>query len=699
MFVHPRLSKTLSKAASALVCAAAIFGAGCHGQGNTSYYGIAWVTLTSEPAPQYASYVVTIDSITLTRSDGYAVTAVGTPEVVDLAQIHNIAELWSSGAIPDGTYVSATITVDYSNALIAVRDGDVAVSLCAVISTACLKATVLDASSKAAPTTYAITVQFDPLTRPTITPTFASTSAALMAVDFDLSASGYIDNSTSPPTVYVQPYMSVGHEPSDTKLIRVRGPLANSSVDVNTYTVYIRPFYDEANNIGQVTLFNQPTTVYTLNGKSLIGTAGLNALSVLSAGSTMTAGYTTFQPDYNPLNGAYAGRFNLQYVVAGSTLEDVYTDGISGDVIARTGNTLTLRGTTLILTTEDSFVYEVADCDVVVGSGTTVTADDNPLLTNLTPNSIAVGDHITARGTYTLASSGSCGLATLGEAVYLDSTGTKATNTGSVRLQPSEAFGTLVSAASGSLVMDLTSIDNWPAAAYNFTGNGTPTPAPTAFSVDTEGLSLPAGTVPGDPIFVSGYASPFGTAPPDYRSYALNNELSVQTAGASLGGGVPTTPGTGGCAVGSQVCDPAVLSVLWTAGTTTPFTTFSDQSVVINLANTALTAATIQIGPETFTLSSLPSSPVIVPTPNATTETFAPRYTWGDPLTSTVDAASTTYDVASTTEFAASSSFSAFVSGVTATLTSTAPAKQLVARGIYDRTTNTFTATAIDLAL
>lgn len=682
--MKPRLSKTLLKAASAFVCVAAVFAAGCHRQGNTSFYGIAWVDVTTEPAPQYASYIVSIDSIVLTRSDNTQYTAVATPEIVDLTQIHDFAELWSSGAIPDGTYVSATITVDYTDAVVMVRDGNVPV-----------QATLLDVVTKAAPTTYAITVQFDPLTQPTITPTFASTSAALMAINIDLPASGYIDYSTSPATVYVRPYVSIGHLPSDTKLIRVRGPLANSSVDVDTYTVYIRPFYDEANNIGQVTLFSQANTAYTLNGQTYIGNSGLNALSVLSAGSTMTAGFTTFQPDYNPSNGAYAGRFNLQYVVAGSTLEDVYTNGISGDVVARTGNTLTLRGPTLIVTTNDSFAYDVADCSVLLGSGTIVTADDNPLLKNLTESSIAVGDHITARGIYTAAPSGqSCGLLTFGEAVQLDATGTSATNTGSVRLQPNEAFGTLVSASSGSLVMDLTSIDNWPAAAYNFAGNGTPTPTAAAFSVNTEGLTLPAGTAPGDPIWVSGYASPFGQAPPDYLSYALNNELSVQTAGGPLGGAGPTTPGTGGCGVGSQVCDPAVLSVNWTAGTTTPFTTFSDASIVINLANTAITTATIQIGPESVLMTSLPASPVIVATTNATTETFAPRYTWGDPV-----AASTTETVTSTTQLFAASSFSSFISGVDAMLSTTEPAKQFVARGIYDRATNTFTATAIDFAL
>jgi Domain of unknown function (DUF4382) len=690
MFVHPRFCKTLSKAASAFVCAAAIFAAGCHGQSNISNYGIAWVSVTAEPAPQYASYVVTIDSITLTRSDATQYTAVGTPEVVDLAQLTNFAELWSSGAIPNGTYVGATITIDYTYAAISVRKGNVAVPAKLV--------DLLNTTPNTAPTTYQIEVAFDPLSQPTITPTFASTSAALLALNFDLSASGYIDMSTAVPVVYVRPYVSIGHEPSDTKLIRVRGALANSSVSVDTYTAYIRPFYDEANNLGQLTLFSQPNTVYTLNGDMYVGDAGLTALSILSAGSTMTAGFTTFQPDYNPLNGAYAGRFNLQYVVAGSSLEDNYTDGISGDVIARTGNLLTLRGATLILTTANTFYYETADCNVLLGPDTIVTADDNPLLTSLRASSVAVGDRIVARGLYQAtgapAATGACGDAYFGEPVELNSTGTSATNTGSVRLQQSEAFGTLVSAAPGNVVMDLASIDYWPAAVYDFAGNGTPTPVPTAFSVNTEGLTLPAGTVPGDLVYANGYASALGQAPPDYLAFALNNELSVQTAGGSLGGGVPTTPGSGICGVGSQVCNPAVLSVNWLASTTTPFTSFTDESFIIDLGNAAITSATIQIGPESFTLASLPSSPVIVPTTNAKTQTFAPRYSWGNPVTST-----TTTTVDATTVLNLTSSFPVFVAGVNTMLGTTEPAKQLTARGIYNRATNTFTAAQIDFAL
>ena len=43
-----------------------------------------------------------------------------TPETVDLTKLENIAELWSSATIPDDTYMSATITLDYTNAAISV---------------------------------------------------------------------------------------------------------------------------------------------------------------------------------------------------------------------------------------------------------------------------------------------------------------------------------------------------------------------------------------------------------------------------------------------------------------------------------------------------------------------------------------------------------------------------------------------------
>lgn len=669
-----RFRKHRYRALSALICAAAILTAGCHRQNNISYYGIAWVTLTDEPG-DFTSYIVTIDTITLTRNDGLVVTAVGTPEIVDLTQLSNVAELWSSGAIPTGTYTSATITLDYTNA-----------SISAMVNGVAQTARVVDAYTDVAPTTYAVTVNFDADQPMVITNTYASTSAQRLMIDIDLAASNRVDLSVSPVLVYVKPFVTVGVLPADTKLTRVRGPLINSSVDVDTYTVYIRPFYDEANNIGTITMFSQDNTVYTINGNTYVGAAGLNAISLLSAGSTMTAAYTTFQPDYNALNAASAGKFNMVYVIGASTLEDVYTEGISGDVTARSGNTLTLQGSTLFLNTADTFTYEIADTYVLVGPKTIVTADDNTTLKNLDYNSIAVGQHITARGIYGVLADGT---------TQIDATGTQSTNTGSVRLQPTELWGSLVSSASGSLVLDLQTINNWPAGDYHFKGNGPTAPVASAFAVDTGTLAPPAGTAAGDPLWLDGFFTPFGSAPPDFDALAVNNESSVQLAGGILGGGAATSPGVGDCGLGSQVCDPASLQVVWTvAGTSLPFSVFSATGLVIDLANTHLASAVIRIGPESIALKSLPSSPLLVSTSVPITSTFSPRFVFGNPHTAT-----TTTAITSTTKLSQYHDFADFVAGLNKNIDADNLVEQLTARGIYDRAANTFTATSIDVVL
>jgi hypothetical protein len=494
-----------------------------------------------------------------------------------------------------------------------------------------------------------------------------------------------VDRSVSPAKVYVRPMVTVGVQPADTKLIRVRGPLINSSVNVNTYTVYIRPFYDEANNIGTLTLFSQPNTIYTLNGKTYVGNNGLDALSVLSAGTTMTAGYTTFQTDYNPANGATAGKFNLAYVVAGSTLEDIYTEGMTGDVIARTDDTLTLLGSTLILNTADTYSYEFEDTKVLLGSGTIVTADNNSTLTGLNSASISVGQHVTVRGLYNVLADGT---------TEIDSTGTSAQNTGSVRLQSTELWGPLVSSAAGSLAMDVQTINDWPVSDYTFTGNGAAAVNAAAFQVDTGSIPLPLGAVNGDPLWASGFTTPFGTAPPDFIANAVNDESSVQLAGGAVGGAMPTTPGTLACGLGSQVCDPATLEVIWDPGIPTPLLGLSDDGFSINLDADYLYSAVIRIGPEYINVPSLPASPQVVPTTLVPTSTFAPRYTVGVFATAT-----TTSTVTSTTAFHTYSSFPSFVSETLQTVSLDARGLQLAAKGVYNRTTNTFTATSIDFVL
>jgi len=174
----------------------------------------------------------------------------------------------------------------------------------------------------------------------------------------------------------------------------VCGAADQLSLGVDTYTVYVQPFYDEVNrgSLGTLSIFNDPNaTVYTISGTTYVGTPGLSALSQTSAGSTLTAAYTTYKPTPTLNASVTAGKFTSTYVVAGATLEDYYTSGLEGDVIARSGNTLTVRGATLEYlygTASPSTGYNSAyintpDAVVLVGPGTIVTADDNATLKGL----------------------------------------------------------------------------------------------------------------------------------------------------------------------------------------------------------------------------------------------------------------------------------------------------------------------------
>jgi sulfur transfer complex TusBCD TusB component (DsrH family) len=612
--------------------------AGCHSHNRTSGFGIGWVTLSDTPG-DFTGYTVNVNSITLKGSVVGTVTAVATPETVDFTKLNNISELWSSANIPNDTYTSATIVLAYTNANISVMVNGVPT-----------KAKVVDTTG-AAVTTQTISVTLDTGHPLVITPTYASTSAQRLAVDFNLAASNVVNLATSPPTVTVKPFVTVATSAPDTKPIRVRGPLINSSVNLGTYTVYIRPFFDAVNNLGALTIFNGPNTVYTVNGTTYVGTPGITALSQSSAGSTETAAYTTYEPTLTP--STTAAKFNATFVVAGSTLEDFYTQGIEGDVIARAGNTLTLRGSTLQFNNGMS-QYNNADAVVLIGPATIVTAEDNTTLSGLNYNSIAVGQHIIARGLYTLPAS---------KVVTVDATGASSANTGSVRLIPTELWGPLVSMAPGNLAMNLATIDDWPVSNYNFTGNGPAAVTPTSFSVATGGLAIPAGLVAPDPVWVEGIVAPFGSAPPDFTAFSIKSELSV----------------------------PARLQVDWlSVGTTAPFATLTNTGLTIDLANAHFSSGMIRIGSESIDLKSLAATPTIVPAaapapPAGLPAVFLPQFAIGN------------LSAPNTTSVTVFNSFANFVTQLPRSIVAATPALHFVATGTYNRGSNIFTASSIDV--
>jgi hypothetical protein len=647
--VHSSFKKNKARKLAAWLCACTLglLAAGCHHNNLNSGFGVAWTSLTTaDDMGQFTSYIVAVDSVVLVGKTNGSVTGIAVPETVDFTRLTSYSELWATASLPVDTYTSAIITMDFSNAQIYVMQNGVPV-----------RATVKTPSG-ATPTTVAITVNFDPANQLTLQPTQNTSNALRLAFDFDLNASNQIDLTTSPPTVTVKPFMSVSTTASDSKLIRVRGPLINSSVALGTYTTVVRPFFDEVNSLGTLTLFNDANTIYTLSGTTYVGTPGLTQLSQTSAGSTETAAFSTFQPTPTNAPGITAGTFHSVYVIAGSTLEDFYTYGLEGDVIARNGNLLTVRGGTLFANISQIVQYENLDALVTVGPATQVTSDGITTLGTLNYNSISVGQHITARGLYSVSSAG---------VVSLDSTGAT-TNTGSVRLQSTELFGTLISSASGSLDLNLQAINNWPASVYNFAGNGVSAaqdPTAANYVVSTGALTLPT-AVAGNPLWIDGFSAPFGKAPPDFIAEAVNAEAT----------------------------EPATLQVVWTGtGTSTPFATLTSSSLTIDRANAAFGSGTLRIGADSVNITTLSASPTIVPAAAAPAANGLPLFS---PVFSVGAGATSTNTSASIQSF---NGFAAFVTQLTTTLAKPTPATQFVARGFYDPATSTFTASSIDVVL
>ena len=657
-----------SKRAAAFVFALvfSLVAAGCHNNNLNSGFGIGFVTLSDEPG-DFAAYIVTIDSVVMTGQVNGAVTVVDIPEVVDFTKLTNIAELWASASIPNDTYTSATITLDYTSADIAV-----------VVNGAPQQATVVD-SSGAAVTTISVTVNLDPTNLAYIIPTYATTGAIRLAIDFDLAASNLVDLSTNPATVRVSPYFTVATSSSDQKLIRVRGPLVNTSLSEETYSVYVRPFYDEVNTAGTLTMFNETATanasspgcpqtsaIYTINGTAYLGNAAITQLSETSAGSTMTAGYTVYVPTVTP--SATAALFCTVYMIGGSTLEDFYTFGLEGDVIARNGNTLTVRGPTLAETSNEVTQFYTADAQVILGTGTLVTQDDSPNDTGLNYKSVSVGQHIIARGIYSLVNN----------IVTLDSTGTSSTNTGSVRLQSTQMFGSLVSTAAGSLAMNLQSINQYPASVYSFAGTGTSAATdavPASYLVNTGSLAVPTDLAVGGPVWVDGIVGPFGSAPPDF------NALDVE----------------------DEVGEPATLVFTYESpGTASAFATLTDTGLTLDLSNNQLVSAVIRVGAENIDITTLPATPLIVPQLVPTPPAPIKVPTLNLPLSAAPAVFLPLFSVGSTAGgISCFNTFTTFMKTITTDFTAAQPSAMFKfdARGTYNRSTNTFTAAAINVVL
>lgn len=544
-----------ARALPAVVWGAAVLLAGCHSSTVTPP-GTPVVTMGNfANSSDFASYTVSIDSITLTGSDGTLVTPLVTPEVVDLSKLNSITELVEAPAVPSGTYTSGTITVDYTSASVWLNlDGPPAPS-------------TLLSNNGSVPTVYGLPITFDPAHPLVVT---AGQSVRLQ-VSVDSTASTSVVT-TSPAVVKVEPFATMRVASVDSTPLRARGLFVvvptGSSIPPGTSGTFImnlRPFYDLVSALGAVFVNTNAQTYWNIQGLAYTGAAGLSALSKQTENTPLVV-YGTL----DNLSGV-TPTFNATSVYVGSSQESPLAEYLTGVVSARTNDTLTLLGVTF-LDPVGNQTY-LASTQILIGPNTIISAD-GVVDPNLTAASVSVGQQIKVSGQAAVDK-------TTGQLLGLDATA------GQVRLQSSSAWGTPTAVGSGSVTLDLLTLGSFTMTNFGFAGTGSSTGSDadhTAYVVNTGSLDTSAISA-GAPALANGLVTPFGSAPPDFTATAI--------------------------APGSSTLQTLVVEWI-NGGSTAPFSSNTAAGLTVNLSDPNLGSVHyIATGPTQLDLKTLSASPLI----------------------------------------------------------------------------------------
>ena len=296
------------------------------------------------------------------------------------------------------------------------------------------------------------------------------------------------------------------------------------------------------------------TTAFEVDGDELDQADALAAMADAGAGMPTVA------------HGVYnvsARTFTADRVLAGDSVPGATFDGVIGNVTARNGNQLTVRGGTVIRT-DDSVVFARGDITVDVGPGTVVTKEGGGLVT-LDIGAISVGQRISALGTATSS----------------DVNPTLNATAGRVRLQLTHLTGTVVDKNTGELSLDLFAIDGRNPLFFDFdnTGSSAVTDAdPVNYQVATGALDI-GGFAVDDSARAFGFMTPFGAAPPDFTARTIVHGDDIR----------------------------ALLGIAWgLGGTEAPFSSMGRDGFIVDIANTDIGLRRfLQVGPRIVDIRTL----------------------------------------------------------------------------------------------
>jgi hypothetical protein len=563
----------------------------------------------------FVSYSVDILSLTLQRPDGSTVETLPAVTRVDFAQLVDLSEVLSAATVAPGDISSGTIRLDYSNAEIFVEAGGEIVQV-----------DVVDASGAAVGVTD-VEIRLPDDDRLVVT----RGRVALLSVDFDLAASHNVDTGVAPILVTAQPYIAAEIEPVDEKETRLRGALISVDLNTGTYTVAVRPTHHRDGEHGEVVVQTTEQTSYEIGDEMLEGRAGLEALSGLATRTVVVA--------FGTLN-VNDREFTAQIVHAGRSVGGEDIDAIYGNVVARDGDQLTVKGAFAVRRDRPARFHRTVVVEIGANTAVFKNIDREQLLDK---DAISVGQRIVAFGQIVEPDIEPV------DADIADIVPVLNATEGRVRMLVTHLHGTVTGVIPGQITMNLRGIDRLGIEHFNFNGTGQSTELdadPSNYEVATSTLAL-TNVVTDRAIRVLGFVKPFGIAPPDFEGRTVVDHVDIRAA----------------------------LGIAWDEdGTTAPFLTMGSGGLVLDLSNTEIGERHhIRLGRTPVSLYELPSSPLIVP----------------------ADTRRTLFGISEPGHVELFNNFEDFTTELALRLSNFDGVRSLAAYGAYDETTNTLSASKI----
>ena len=454
--------------------------------------GTVMVALTDANG-DFVNYTVDVLSLKLETANGRIVETMPQKTRINFSDYVDLTELVTVATIPPATYVSGTITLDYSDAEVYVDADGVS-----------KQAIVQDFDGNALTQTE-LKIRLSNRDQLVVT----RGRPALLQLDFDLDASHIVDVVPTPATAESEQFILAEVAPVDEKVIRVRGPLLEVSEDEMTYTVALRPFHDRAGDFGKVKVHVTDETEFEVDEVMYLGVLGLRALDAAGTGTPTVAKGT--------LNVAER-KFTADIVLAGSSVPGIDRDAVIGNVIKRDGDYLTIRGATIVPSDLRTHFHD--DVVVLVGPETKVFKDRDHT-SDLDIDAISIGQRVTVRGNQPVPTTNA-----LAPQILFDAT------QGSVRMHVTRLSGIVNTVIPGRTDITLHAIDRRRAQIFDFSGTGNSEMEdadPENYEIATGNLTL-ADFSTGKPIVARGFPTAFGMAPPDFTGRTVIDYTDVRSS-------------------------------------------------------------------------------------------------------------------------------------------------------------------------